>query len=187
VGNNFAAIFSNGIATIDQGTQKGIALATYQPRFRGIFTMRTTGTFARRGMLLATLALAVAAWGWSTEAGQKSRFDKLTEEDRQAFSQRFEKEIWPLLSRNGKDGCVGCHSSGKIVSTLKYKDTNPDKVFRMLLKDGYLLPQDEGSVLYMVSSKNVKERMPKGQPPWTTGEIATLKKFVVDLDKKQQK
>jgi len=147
--------------------------------------MRTTIRVCFRGLVL--LALTLAAGGWPPQAAQPTKFDKLSEEDRQAFSKRFEKEIWPLMTRNGKDGCVGCHTSGKIVSSLHYKSNDPDKAFRMLLKEGYLLPDDVGGVLHMVSSKDKKERMPKNQPPWSAAEIETLRTFVTDLDKKQMK
>jgi hypothetical protein len=138
-----------------------------------------------RGLILLGLALAIG--GWPSRAAQPKKFDKLSEEDRQAFSKRFEKEIWPLMSRNGKNGCVGCHTTGKIVSSLHYKSNEPDQVFRKLLKEGYFLPDDVGGILYLVSSKDKKERMPKNQEPWTAAEIETFRQFVLDLEKKQMK
>jgi hypothetical protein len=131
-------------------------------------------------------ALAIVPFGASSGAAQ-SRFDKVTEADRQTFAMRFEKEIWPLMMRGGKDGCVGCHSSGKIVSSLRFKGTDPDKSFRMLLKDGYLLPDDLGGVLHLISTKNMKERMPKNLPAWPAEDVETMRNFIIDLDKKQQK
>lgn len=112
-------------------------------------------------------------------------FDKLSESDRQAFSKRFEKEIWPLMTRHGKDGCVGCHDK-KNISTLHFQN-DADKDFRKMLKDGFFLPNDQGSILFLVSTKT-KSRMPPGnRPRWTAKEIETLRRFVVDLDKKQQR
>jgi len=55
----------------------------------------------------------------SSAAPPQENFDRLSDEDRKVFSQRFEKEIWPLFTRGGKDGCVGCHNA-KIVSSLKF-------------------------------------------------------------------
>ena len=63
------------------------------------------------------------------------------------------------------------------------------KDFRMLVKDGFFIPHDSGSIVSHVTSKDRKKRMPppgKGDP-WTEEEIAALKNFVADLDKKQQK
>jgi len=138
--------------------------------------------------ILATLLLIVgsslaAAFG----GGVGANFDFLKEDDRKVLQERFTKEIWPLLHRGEKNGCVGCHNS-KIVSALKMSG-NPEKDFRMLVKDGFFLPNDSGSVLTRIESKDRKKRMPppgKGEP-WTDAEKEVLQKFVADLEKKQQK
>src|SRR5439155_2814267 len=116
-----------------------------------------------------------------------ANFDFLKEEDRAVLEKRFVKEIYPLLLRGEKQGCVGCHS-GKIVSSLKMSG-NAEKDFRMLLKEGFFIPGDSGSMLTRIQSKDRKRRMPppgKGDP-WTEKETEVLHRFVVDLDKKQQK
>jgi hypothetical protein len=148
--------------------------------------MTITPPALRHGAIIVVLSLALVPCGGPSGAAQ-SRFDKLTEPDRQLFSKRFEKDIWPLMMRGDKDGCVGCHSSGKIVSSLRFKGNDADKAFRMLLKDGYLLPDDLGGVLHLISTKNKKERMPKDLPAWPAGDVATMRQFILDLDKKQQK
>ena len=134
----------------------------------GMFAMMGTG-----------LAVALAGGG--------GNFDKLSDADRKVFQERFTKEIWPLMQRNGKDGCAGCHGAGsKTVSSLKLKG-DPAKDFPMLLKEGFFIPDDSGSVLTRISSKDKERRMPHKREPWVKAEIDVLQKFVADLDKKQQK
>lgn len=112
-------------------------------------------------------------------------FDNLKEADRAAFSVRFEKEIWPLLKRNGRDGCVGCHKQKR--GTLAFSGkADPD--FRTLLSMGFLLPDDPGSILHAVSVATGQQRMPPGKRPrWTKKEVELLRRFLEDVDKKQQK
>lgn len=127
----------------------------------------------------STLAVALAGGG--------GNFDHLSDADRAVMQQRFIKEIYPLLERGGKNGCVGCHA-GKIVSSLKTTG-NAEKDFRMMVKEGFFIPNDSGSLLTRIKSKDRKQRMPppgKGDP-WTDAEKEVLHKFVVDLDKKQQR
>jgi len=119
-------------------------------------------------------------------AAKPSKFDRLKEEDRKKFSARFEKELWPLFQRNGRNGCVGCHDR-KHRSGLRFSG-KADADFRMLLSEGFLLPDDPGSVLSAVSTREPRRKMPPGnRPRWTVKEIARLKRFVNDVDKKQQK
>jgi len=137
--------------------------------------------------LLICFSISVAA----VFAGGGGNFDHLTDSDRTAFQERFVKEIWPLLVREDpkkkKQSCVGCHN-GKIVSALKYSG-KAEKDFRMLVKEGFILPDDSGSLHTRVISKNKKQVMPppgKGDP-WTKEEAEVLRKFVDDLEAKQQK
>ncbi len=114
-----------------------------------------------------------------------SEFDRLSSADRQMFAKRFDKEIWPLMARNGKDGCVGCHS-GKIVSALKLTG-DAKKDFAMLLREGFFLYADDGSVLARVSARDKERRMPRGKAPWAEKDIHVLRAFMADMDKKQKK
>jgi hypothetical protein len=130
--------------------------------------------------------LAFSACGLTIALAGGNNFDRLTAADRAVMQVRFNKEIWPLLERGGKQGCVGCHTPGK--GSLKMTG-KADKDFRMLVKDGFFLPDDSGSILSRITSKNKKQMMPppgKGDP-WTKADIEVLEKFVADLDKKQQK
>ena len=142
-----------------------------------------------KGIILAIFVFAglgLAGWfGLRGLWGQPPSYDKLSADDRQAFQQRFDKEIWPLLERNGKDGCVGCHNGNG--NSLKFTGV-ATKDFPKLLKDGFFIPGDDGSLLGRIIDKDEKRRMPRGKrDPWTHQEIETLQVFVADLDKKQKK
>jgi hypothetical protein len=133
--------------------------------------------------LIGCSALAIFGYGYALGHSQPPSFDKLNDADRKLFGDRFQKEIWPLLNDGGKDGCVGCHN-GKRVSTLRFRD-DPEKDFRMLLKDGYLLKDDAGSLLERVVDKDRKRRMPPiNLPPWSEERVRVLRGFVNDLDLK---
>lgn len=96
-----------------------------------------------------------------------------------ALKERFLKEIWPLLHRGGKDGCVGCHDKGNM-STLHFSG-KPEADFAMLVKLDFFLLDDPGSLLNRVAAKG-RRRMPPGpRPSWSAGEIETLRKFTADL------
>ena len=130
-------------------------------------------------LLAAVLLLAV-----ELRAGQVGKFDKLSEADRKAFSERFQKEIWPLLERGGKDGCAGCHATKKGSLHLS---GDPAKDFVMLVGDGYMLRKDPGSMLERIVDKDKKRRMPPDERPgWTEAEVQVLRQFVDDLDKKNK-
>ena len=133
----------------------------------------------------AIVATLLGNLGGST-AGQKPNFDKLNDTDRKVLGEQFKKEVWPLLTREGKDGCVGCHN-GKVVSALKFSG-DADKDFRMLLKDGFFVKDDPGSLLSRIEDRNKKRMMPppdKGRP-WTADEKKVLEGLVNAIDKKQK-
>ncbi|MBI2806578.1 MAG: hypothetical protein HYX68_16480 [Planctomycetes bacterium] len=139
-----------------------------------------------RWILAGLLTFAACSFGFAL-AGGGLNFDFLTDADRAVMQKRFAKEVWPLMVRGGKEGCVGCHN-GKIVSALKLSG-NMEKDFRMMIKDGFFIPNDAGSLLTRIQSTNRKQKMPppgRGDP-WTKAEMKVLHAFVVDLEKKQQK
>ncbi|MCI0641552.1 MAG: hypothetical protein L0Y72_15255 [Gemmataceae bacterium] len=128
-----------------------------------------------------------------SKAQQEPNFDRLSAEDRQALQKRFAKELWPLLTRHERDGCVGCHAGAKTVSALRMTG-DIDKDFPMLIKQGFFIPDDAGSLLARMLDKDPKRIMPPPakdpkfkRPHWTEKELALLRAFVVDLDKKQKK
>jgi hypothetical protein len=133
--------------------------------------------------VLMVFGLLAAA---SVFRGQEN-FDRLDPADRSAFAKRFEKEIWPLLVRRGKDGCVGCHHPKVENNALRFVG-EPATDFARLLKEGLFLQDDSGSILARVSSKKADTRMPPGaRPAWTADEIKLLRDFMLDVDKKQKK
>ncbi|MSQ94815.1 MAG: hypothetical protein EXR98_09705 [Gemmataceae bacterium] len=140
-----------------------------------------------RMFLAGLLIFAACSLGLALAGGGGGNFDFLTDADRKGMQERFVKEVWPLLQRQGKEGCVGCHN-GKIVSSLKMSG-NAENDFRMMVKAGFFIPNDSGSLLTRIKSKDRKQKMPppgKGEP-WTDAEKDVLHKFVADLDKKNQK
>lgn len=137
---------------------------------------------------LAAALLAYAGCGLAFAVAGGPNFDFLKDADRQTLQARFAKEIWPLMQRNGKEGCVGCHQLPRTGGNMKLTG-ELDKDFRMLVKDGFFIPGDAGSILAHVSSKDRKRRMPppgKGDP-WSKEEIDLLTKFVAAVEEKQQK
>ena len=112
-------------------------------------------------------------------------FDKLSDADRKVFSERFEKEIWPLMTRGGKQGCVGCHN-GKIVADLRLSG-DAKKDFAKMLKDGFFLHDDAGSLLARITDKDKTRRMPKDAEPWNAKDTETLRRFTEDMHKKEKK
>jgi hypothetical protein len=104
------------------------------------------------------------------------------------MQERFAKELWPLFQRDGKNGCVGCHEQPKTGGNMKMTG-KLDVDFPMLVREGFFIPGDSGSIHAHVISKDRKKVMPppgKGER-WTPQEVEVLEKFVADLDKKQQK
>jgi hypothetical protein len=137
------------------------------------------------GPWLAVALLAVLEFHSHAGQGSGGKFDKLSAEDRALFAARFEKEIWPLLERGGKDGCVGCHN-GTRVTALRFTGT-ASKDFPMLVGEGFMLKGDPGSLLERIVDKDPKRRMPPDkQPRWTETEVKLLRAFVNDLDAKNK-
>lgn len=138
-------------------------------------------------VLGAGAALFAAGLRGRIEA-QGQKFDKLADADRKELGERFKKEVWPLLVRGGKDGCVGCHSGKGIVSALRFSG-DPDQDFRMLVREGFFLVDDNGSLLSRIEDKNKKRVMPppKNGAPWSDAEKKTLGDLVQAIDRKQKK
>lgn len=142
----------------------------------------------RRRFVVAAVfgLLALSAWGLHFAVAGGRSFDKLTDADRKVFAERFERDVWPLLVRGGKDGCVGCHRGGKIVSSLRLSG-NVDKDFVTLLKEGFFLHPDDGSLVGRLTDKDPKRRMPEKKEAWAEKDIKVVRDFVIDLQKKEKK
>jgi hypothetical protein len=135
--------------------------------------------------LLLPAALLLTARVRHAEA-QPPSFDKLSDAGRAAMQKRFEKEIWPMISQEGKDGCLGCHAGKGQVTALRMTG-DVAKDFPMFVKEGFFLPDDAGSLLGRLSDKDPTRRMPKNRPAWTADQLQRLSTFVADLDKLQKK
>jgi hypothetical protein len=123
---------------------------------------------------------------YTSAPAQVGNFDRLADADRQVLGERFKQEVWPLLTRGGKDGCVGCHSTPKGGAALRFSG-DPDKEFRMLLRQGFFLKDDLGSLLGRIEDTNRRRRMPPGQQPaWTDAEKKPLRDLVDAIDRKQK-
>jgi hypothetical protein len=143
-------------------------------------------------LLACVFVVGAAAWNCLTARLESSQgggmnFDKLSDEDRKAMQERFGKEIWPLMQRAGKDGCIGCHSAGKGGQALRLTG-DVAKDFPRMVKDGFFIPDDSGSLLGRIMDKDAKRRMPPDKrQAWDEKEIQLLRAFVADLEKKQRK
>src|SRR5205085_734419 len=103
----------------------------------------------------------------------------LSPEDSRALSERFAKDIWPLLSRK-ESGCLVCHESKS--ATPLHLLADPDGTFKTLLVDGHLDSENPGSILARVSAPDKARKMPRPPyKPWTDSEIQTLRGFGNDL------
>lgn len=141
-------------------------------------------------LVLSVVFLAIASSIAAALGGGPGglKFDYLKDEDRKQMQERFAKELWPLFERDGKNGCVGCHALPKTGGNMKMTG-KIETDFPMLVRDGFFIPGDSGSIHAHVISKDRKKLMPppgKGER-WTPQEVEILEKFVADLDKKQQK
>src|SRR5262249_39282848 len=136
------------------------------------------------GALLLLATSLLIAGDWRLSGAEQGKFDKLSEADRKAFGERFQKEIWPLLERGGKDGCIGCHIARQ--TALRFSG-DPAKDFRALVADGFMLKGDPGSLLERIIDPSPKRKMPPDdRPGWTEAEVQVLRQFVNDLDKKNK-
>jgi hypothetical protein len=143
---------------------------------------------ATRWLSGCAIAVGLCAGLRGPSAAQGVKFDKLNDADRQDLGERFKKEVWPFLVRGGKDGCVGCHSGKGIVSALRFSG-DADKDFRMLVREGFFLLDDGGSLLGRIEDTNKKRVMPppKNGSPWTEMEKKILSDLAQAIDRKQKK
>jgi hypothetical protein len=100
----------------------------------------------------------------------------------QALFQQFEKEIWPLLTRNGGDSCVQCHDAEHKSELHFFPDAKSN--FRMLAEKGYFSLDEPDALLGRLTSTHPKKQMPKGQKPerWTEAEIQLLRSLATNLN-----
>jgi len=103
----------------------------------------------------------------------------LSADDTRAFTRRFEKEVWPLLSR-AESGCLTCHDAKATNPLRLFKDA--PGAFKTLLTDGHLEAENPGSILARVTAPDKARKMPPAPfTPWTDEEVQTLRAFSNDL------
>lgn len=149
--------------------------------------MRTVPILAFAGLCLGGLMI-VPARGPASEqepAADLAATTDLAEADQTAFASRFEREVWPLLTRpNGpRKSCVGCHDdgAGNKSPLLLYQDAADN--FAALLADGYFDAGNPLSLLAKVTHANRKLRMPpEPGPVWAEDEAEGLRLFVAGLN-----
>jgi hypothetical protein len=140
----------------------------------------------RRVLIVAGVLLWVGLSLGPLRSAGSTPFDKLSDTDRNAFAGRFEREVWPLLVRGGKNGCVGCHGA-KHRSPLRFTGKADDD-FRALLKEGFLLADDPGNLVARIETKDRKAKMPPGKrPAWPAADAQILRQFIADVDKAQKR
>lgn len=147
-----------------------------------------TRRFIRQGAVVGGFMVVFVGMRWLT-AAQGVNFDRLSDADRKVFAERFRNDIWPLLTsaKKKEDSCVGCHSKSTIVSSLRMAG-DADKDFRMLLREGFFLKDDPGSLLERIKDPTKNRKMPPGdRPPWTDAEKKILSAFVNDVHAKQKR
>ena len=93
--------------------------------------------FNRCGLVGVLLTAAAVGNGWNgLWANQGKNFDRLSDEDRAAFSERFTKEVWPekystqkKMSSNGltdqRSGAVGKYVRGGPLTVLSAASSLP--------------------------------------------------------------
>ena len=122
--------------------------------------------------ILVTLQLPGHIW-----ADDVSESGQLEPEQETALAERFEKEIWPLLTRDrGGKSCVSCHNDEN-PSSLKFL---PDAVsnFTMLLDKGFFDLDEPSSLVARVTAPDEDVRMPpKDVLPFDEQETSLLRSF----------
>src|SRR5262249_31710106 len=101
------------------------------------------------------------------------------------LADQFRTEVWPLLTRTGggQKSCVGCHDDSEDNTSSLEFPIGPDEVFATLLADGYLDADNPLSLLSKVTHVNRRSRMPpRPGAPWPAEDVATLRRFLSDLD-----
>jgi len=104
-------------------------------------------------------------------------------EQKQLFH-RFEKEIYPLITRGGGDSCIACHDGDGTSELVLFGNARDD--FQVLREGGYFFSNTVDTLLGRVTSDNPKKRMPKGKhaDPWSPEEVAQLRAFLVDVNQR---
>ncbi len=96
------------------------------------------------------------------------------------FQERFDREIWPIISDNGKSSCIRCHDQNHQSGFRLTGEASAD--FTAMLGDGWFHPHDPGGILFCITSKNPEFMMPPGKlPRLEEAQVEVLTEFARDL------
>jgi hypothetical protein len=145
------------------------------------------GSFWRMGGLLSLAPGRWAAWLATglmlcPVVGSAAGSELAGSRSEEAFFQRFQRELWPLLTRGGEHSCVSCHDADNRSPLHFFSEPHSD--FRMLRENAYFSATEPDTLLGRLTSTNPKKRMPKGKTaqPWSDREIQALRSFAADLN-----
>lgn len=93
------------------------------------------------------------------------------------YAQRFECEIYPLMTRN-ENGCVACHDASS--ERVMRMGSDGATTFEQLRAGGFLNPTRGGTVLDRVQRSDTLQMPLGGQ--WSTEDIERLRQFVEALE-----
>ena len=125
---------------------------------------------------LFTLLLGVAWMTPNPVQGQQADGANPSATKGDALSQRFAREVWPLLTRS-QASCVACHTQ-RNPSQLHFP-ADAQSGYRQLLSEGRLDPHNPSSLLARISSADPGQRMPPtGMPAWSDADKARLRGFM---------
>ncbi len=100
------------------------------------------------------------------------------------FSQRFQKDIWRLLTRP-ESNCVMCHTDKNPSQLHLPKDA--DTAFKYLLGNNFFDPESPTGLLARINAPKERRMPPAPFQAWTEQEIATLNDFIADLNHRLRK
>ena len=143
------------------------------PHGRDQYISITATCWAATALSLTLPVMETTNQTWSTASEMQGDLQ-------QRLQRRFNAEIWPLISENGKSSCTRCHHQ-RHRSGLRLTG-EPETDFSILLRQGFLHPSDPSSILESIASKEADRKMPPGKlPQWTDDQIETLKRFTQAL------
>jgi hypothetical protein len=114
------------------------------------------------------------------KSGKPSTVAGLLPADARAFSERFEKELWPVLQRS----CMGCHGEANSSQLLLAK--TPHAAFLQLLTEGRFDADNHASLDYRVTTTDQAIVMPPpGMGEMKRSEALLFEKFAEDVAAKR--
>ena len=132
----------------------------------------------------ATVAFMLAIGGsWLTKPypvqGEQAGSVRPAAAQGDALSQRFARDIWPLLTRPDAS-CAACHTKNN-PSQLHFPG-DAQSSYRQLLSEGRLDPSSPSSLLARICTADPGQRMPPvGMPPWSEADKTRLQEFMETL------